>query len=425
MIRRNKRTLNIPTEKDTLFIIGNGFDMWQGLGTSYWKYKEFYLAHRDEILKKLRIKKQSVTFDDGQKIEFSDAEIIYGNPFYPGELEDKFWGEFESSLAEIDTFNLNSFFGKEKEDLIEMNESIRNAKRIFREAFCRWISEIVIDSKETDYHFGDNCLFVNFNYTDTLLKRFGINKLNEYHIHGEATNKKSIIFGHSSHPQTPEKALYDFEGRFRGLYFVDKILYETDKHVKENLYSLITFLSLRGMVSHNIKNVYILGHSMSISDMEYFYFLSQSTQVLKSKLPAAAEYNDDCEEIDPWDDLHLRIDYIINRIGYGLDDEMIDQDQKAAIKRKCDAEQAAMDEVYEKYIMKRFKKRIKHKKFNRLQEADPPIRTEDAVWYITYHTEKDRLWIEHIMNELEYKNYILYPSIDECLKPFLNKSTSI
>lgn len=36
---------------DTIFIIGNGFDRWQGLNTSYADFHAYYLRHRDEILK--------------------------------------------------------------------------------------------------------------------------------------------------------------------------------------------------------------------------------------------------------------------------------------------------------------------------------------------------------------------------------------
>ena len=40
---------------NTLVLIGNGFDRWQGLNTSYSDFQKYYLAHRDEILKKLHI----------------------------------------------------------------------------------------------------------------------------------------------------------------------------------------------------------------------------------------------------------------------------------------------------------------------------------------------------------------------------------
>lgn len=46
---------------DTLIVIGNGFDRWQGLNTSYADFHRYYLEHRDEILKKLHIKKHIYT----------------------------------------------------------------------------------------------------------------------------------------------------------------------------------------------------------------------------------------------------------------------------------------------------------------------------------------------------------------------------
>lgn len=68
-------------------------------------------------------------------------------------------------------------------------------------------------------------MFINFNYTDTLHKCMGVKEEFEYHIHGEAGDSKSIIFGHNDHPQEPEERLERLGGRFRGLYYVDNILY--------------------------------------------------------------------------------------------------------------------------------------------------------------------------------------------------------
>ncbi len=189
-------------------------------------------------MKRLGIKKRVFQDEMGQKISISDVELIYENPFEPRQLSDQFWNKFENSLNQLDAEKLNLFFGKDRKGLREMRKSIRDASRIMREAFCNWIGEITIDNEDASYRFGDNCLFINFNYTDTLQKHFNVREENEYHVHGEATDKDSIIFGHSTHPQLPEETLYQFGGRFRGLYFVEEILYETDKHVQDNIQSL-------------------------------------------------------------------------------------------------------------------------------------------------------------------------------------------
>ena len=127
MFRRSKdkgdsRNQYIQRPKiDTIVVIGNGFDRWQGLDTDYGKFREYYLAHRDEILKKLHLRKHRFTDWDGQEIECSDVEVIYGDPFEPGELEEEFWNTFEASLDQVDTERLNAFFGKDRAGLKKLS----------------------------------------------------------------------------------------------------------------------------------------------------------------------------------------------------------------------------------------------------------------------------------------------------------------
>lgn len=401
--------------KDTLFIIGNGFDCWQGLDTSYGSFKKYYFKHRDEILKKLKIKKKVIHFKDGRTTKLSDVEIVYGDPFDPKELDDIFWGAFEVSLSKINAERLNLFFGKDKAGLKEMNRSIRNAKRILREAFCSWISGINIDARAPRHLFGDNCLFINFNYTDTLLKHFGVKEQNEYHIHGEASDKESIVFGHSAHPQLPEEYLHRFGGRFKGLYYVENLLYETDKHVDENIYTLALFLAVNGANPECIKNIYVLGHSMSPADIGYFDFLMRATKISGNDEETSQEY-EGTKENDPLDELQLRLQYAIEHTGYGKDDDTIDKEQQEAVMRRYVAEQNAFDKEFEKNFVKLFGKNAEHAVNS---YKGPAPRTKDAAWHITYHTDKDLTWAKTVMTELGCQNYKLYPDIDECLKPFI------
>lgn len=102
--KKKKPTKKLPTPTiDTIIIIGNGFDRWQGLNTSYADFQTYYHEHLNEILKKLHIRKRKYISSDGTVKECSDVELIYGDPFDPGELDNEFWNNFESSLADIDT----------------------------------------------------------------------------------------------------------------------------------------------------------------------------------------------------------------------------------------------------------------------------------------------------------------------------------
>lgn len=399
--------------KDTLVIIGNGFDIWQGYSTSYLEFQKYYLKNRDKILRKLHIRKQVYIDEKGQRIELSDVEIIYGNPFRPNELEEEFWGTFETSLDDIDAERINAYFGKDARGLRKMRRSIRNANRILKEAFCSWIKEVHIESSEAQYNFEDNCLFINFNYTDTLIQRFGVKEEDEYHIHGEAKDKKSIIFGHASHPQLPESMLYKMGGRFRGLYFIEEILYYTDKHVEDNMQELCMFLAIHGSRAEDIKHIYVLGHSMSLPDIQYFMFLADAT-----KIPSKEEKKEEKEknEYDEMEELYQRIQYAINHTGYSQEDDEIEEEQKRAVIRRFQKEQKSRNKEYEKKFTDMLGKKCKLDINQNIVTTG--TRKEDAVWHISYYSEKDKIWIEKIMELLGCKNVKLYPTIEECIHEF-------
>ena len=53
----------VPAEQrtpvDTLILIGNGFDIWQNLDTSYRSFERYYEAHLDEVLERFHLKSKS------------------------------------------------------------------------------------------------------------------------------------------------------------------------------------------------------------------------------------------------------------------------------------------------------------------------------------------------------------------------------
>lgn len=404
---------------DTLIIIGNGFDIWQGLNTSYASFERFYKDHIEDILKKLHLRKRTVVDEQGNRFLYSDVELVYGNPFNPEELSHDFWGSFEISLENVNAEMLNLYFGKDRSGLKSMKRSIRNAKRILQEAFCEWIQSIEIEKKDSGYTFGDNCLILNFNYTETALKRFHIKPGNEHHVHGEATDKKSIVFGHSMHPYTPEESLKSFGGRFRGLYYVDQLLYETDKHVEDNIQLICMFIASHGVMTEDIKNVYVLGQSMSLPDISYFEFLARCTLANSATMADEDISNSTDEQIDSLEEFHNRLQYIINRVGYHVDESNIPQEYKEAIQRKYETEQYERSNMMQKWFLKRVTRGTSKRKLaTEIERIDKPVRTEDAKWHISFYTEKDRAWKEKVMSEMCYKNYKLYPSIEECIESF-------
>lgn len=249
--------------------------MWQGVSTSYSDFEKYYLAHRNEIMQQLRIRPYAITDGDETRI-VSDVEMLYGNPFDPGEIGHDFWSRYEDSLSLIDDQRVNLYFGKEKEGLKCIALLAENSKKILQEAFSSWINNKHIETIDSGYHFPGNCYIINFNYTNTVKSRFGVTEDNEFHIHGEADDKESIIVGHSSHPEYALSQLAELGGRFEGLFFIENALYESDKHVDDNYHEMLMDLAMSGVNLENIKDVYVLGHSFGEADYGYFRHLAHA-----------------------------------------------------------------------------------------------------------------------------------------------------
>lgn len=67
--------------------------------------------------------------------------------------------------------------------------------------------------------------------------------------------------------------------RLRGLYLVEDTLYETDKHVQDNIDDFCEIMTIDGVHMEDITAMYVLGHSFGKPDYEYFEFFVKATYV--------------------------------------------------------------------------------------------------------------------------------------------------
>ncbi len=407
LMKDNHENKQIFSNIDTLVLIGNGFDVWQGLKTKYSHFKEYYLAHQNEILQKLNLESLNVEGED-EKYSISDAELIYGGPFSAQELDDDFWNTFESSLGKIDCEEINMYFGKEDEDLEELRQSVTSAKEILTTAFCDWICSIKIPIEKPKFEFGNNCLFFNFNYTDTLVSRFNVNPHNIFYVHGVVEQPDSIIVGHSIHPFSPEPALEEWGGRFKGLFNVENILYQTDKHVQTNIQFIKAQLIANGLNLGKIKNVFVLGHSFGKEDFDYFDFIKQLTSTDKIKHKERIKrYN-----VDSISEKFKRVEYIVQKIGYS--NENVDEEYEQAIQRKYKLEQSIINACIRKIWYKHFGI---SKKDIRTFYKSKGTRTQSVKWHMSSFSDKDRTNIKKVMKSIcvSSSDYKTYRSIDACI----------
>lgn len=393
-----------------LVIIGNGFDLWQGLDTSFSSFQKYYLDNRKKIVKSIKAPLYEVE-DEGEKITISDVELVYGDVFDPYEMDDEFWYDFESSLAVVDSEQINLYFGKGKKDLKRMRKSINNANKILSIAFSNWINSIEKKGATINYHFPKDAFFINFNYTDTLQRLFSIESERVYHIHGNREDN-IFIFGHNLHPQTPEPTLIDFGGRFEGLYVIDELLYKTDKHVRENFSTFLVNFYLSGGKIEDIKEIYVLGHSFGDVDLDYFkalqsMFMGDASKIKKKRI--------NIEEVDEIGQIMLRIDYLTKTIGsfYRFDEPTRESIQ--AMDRKLQYEHQCFDDELERTVLKLLKLKSKEYKGLLRNNIYKSTNKKNIKWHITCYEDEERNELEEKIKSIKISNYKVHKTIEECL----------
>lgn len=457
-----------------LFLIGNGFDRWQGLSTSYDQFKRYYRNNIYTVAKELHIK---TTVNEAGTL-ITPVEKIYSEIFRPEALTEEFFWNFESSTALLDDQNIIIYFQKSNRGLYNLQETVREAREILQKVFGEWIKSIVIDPIDSGYRFDDSCYFINFNYTDTLEKRFGVDEKNDYHIHGEAADPESIIFGHSTHPETAfrelmeQKFIRTFDGkkskRLQGLYLIEDALYETDKHVQDNIDDLCEFMTLDGVHIEDITDIYVLGHSFAEPDYEYFKFLVKATQMgcdfnelsalwnvrnigletlVEDRLLEFIQLNivyaeQHRKRMLKKEDVHFPRAEMIEKILFGQTGiytdgngkvhkkDELNEKAKAAVHKRFLMEQAVRTkEVIEELCMMKGVRELPSDCFSILDMADyidggHTPRSESAKWHISYYSDEDKKRIEKVMQRAGCDNFELHQGIDECIMEFKVKKGS-
>ncbi|MDQ6724552.1 MAG: bacteriophage abortive infection AbiH family protein [Thermoproteota archaeon] len=244
---------------NTLYIIGNGFDLHHNLQTSYCDFHRYIKKNNKDLQNTLE--------------EYFDFKI----------RNDKLWENFEEDLATFDSrsffdknnhidvmdesFRRNFMFGLE-DDLKEQTEQLISDIRI---AFGDWLNSIDIESTSKKLPITQNAFFINFNYTLVLEHVYKIQEENILHIHGDINNDSELlIFGHNIVME--EEPELDEDGNSSRTLYTDSE--SAAKHPFHEFYkpvpNIISENSKAFKLASNVKNIFILGHSLNQIDIPYF-----------------------------------------------------------------------------------------------------------------------------------------------------------
>lgn len=250
----------------TLYVIGNGFDLWHGIPSSYARFKE-YVRRRDREL-----------FDAVDRYLPADED----------------WSDLESALADIDVDNIIDDLGQfmqaySAEDWsdaghhdfqYEVDLVVQRLSTELRTRFGEWIRSLVIPTLGTATQrlrsIDTNAAFLTFNYTSTLGSLYAVPHSHVLHIHGEARMQDSeLILGHAWNP-AQRRSLNDRPD----IEDIDTRLMEAHD-ILDDYFSRTFKPSERLIREHQaffdqlsaIETVHVLGHSLSDVDLPYIQAL--------------------------------------------------------------------------------------------------------------------------------------------------------
>lgn len=271
----------------TLFIIGNGFDLNEGLNTRYSDFKKYLENHNSKLLDDLMFFYKNIfdlDVDEDSVMNFDKSIFISskGKSFIPNDLN--LWSSFEKNMANISFSNIRDIVGFGKFPLKNYDETLTTLKRYFETtlqnlkiSLKQWIKSINIYPTLFINKFPKDCEFINFNYTDTLEQKYLVRSDKICYLHN---NKKDneIVFG---------CCVYDIKN-FKSYQFdhvsendmakqLRKILCENVKKTED-----IIELKLKPFLANKrFENIIVLGSSLSNVDLPYFEWINSKNPKAK------------------------------------------------------------------------------------------------------------------------------------------------
>lgn len=243
-----------------LYIVGNGFDRYHGIPSDY--------------------------RDFAQYLRLVDREIYRLVEEYFS-LDDDFWWEFETRLADFDTdavedYASNFLMSYGADDWsdsghhdyeYEIDRIARGVSKTMRQHFAAWVRSLPIPTNPrfATLDIDRSAKFFTFNYTPTLERLYGVPADRILHIHGSALDSTaSLVLGHGweSNPNSQVgKVDADTDVRVAGGYErIDQYFRDTFKPTEIIIAANRLFFEA---LTH-VTEIRILGHSLADVDEPYF-----------------------------------------------------------------------------------------------------------------------------------------------------------
>lgn len=238
-------------ERNTLYIIGNGFDLDHNLKTRYWDFRKWLLEHNYDDF----VKEMEMIFP-----KINDNELLL-------------WQDFEAALEEADPLKIHQKFFQGVDDgwydsktqHVVINCIKRQLDRI-PELLRDWLTDTTkaIYDIQGKYDLSRDSLYLSFNYTLLLEKVYSIPSDRILHIHNSIEDENPLVTGHKhTYNEDIEHSNVNIE---KSMLFISQRLNQLNKPVDEIIEKESNFFTSL----YDITNIIIFGFSLSQIDYSYF-----------------------------------------------------------------------------------------------------------------------------------------------------------
>lgn len=232
-----------------LFIIGNGFDMWHKLPTSYRDFYNQYKGYLDQI-------EHYFSYGLQEEELWSDFENVLGQFDDSVLIEENDFMDFSG-----DEFPTRQMYGLE-DAVYDFSRDIINN---ITDSFTEWLKGISLNKLAQLMVFPNQARYISFNYTSTLQQLYAVPETNVNHIHGSLGSSGRLIFGHTQtvvYARAEEDSYYT-----EAINHGRKVLEVLQKPVNDIIRSNLTPWLNK---NKNISVITVIGHSLNNIDLPYF-----------------------------------------------------------------------------------------------------------------------------------------------------------
>ena len=244
-------------EAETLYILGNGFDLYHGLES---RYSDFY-----KWLKK-----------KGRKDQRYNDFIKKMEKFFPLYTnQDMLWCNFEKALGEYKEWLIYNEYNSEYsaknsyEREQKMIGDVRKTCEAIRPHLTKWAKNISIRRARKKLNLSKSSWFINFNYTRLLEDKYLIPDSQICHFHGSIDDTIPVITGHNywnnvaydvfDEPTNPTHiAMRSVIGDF------NKLAKQPDEQIKRH-----SDFFMR-VSERSLSHIVVIGHSLEEVDKDNF-----------------------------------------------------------------------------------------------------------------------------------------------------------